>query len=145
MLRGQASLQDIIGKPQSWRSGKTRQKNKKPIFPAGDEPLEAVIKEEAAHDVSLPERQGGSASAANEVLREAQCSQESLASPSPGQPGPGRAASLRRSPRKAQAVAQHLAVHDCPLQCPVCNKTMPASTIEINRHIGEHVATQALF
>lgn len=143
MLRGQASLQDIIGKPQSWRSGKARQKNKKSIFPAGDEALEVVIKEEGAHDVSVPERQGGSAPAANKVLREGHCSQETLALPSPGHSGPGRAASLRCSPRKAQAVGQHSAGHDCPLHCPVCNKTMPASMIEINRHIGERDTTYA--
>ncbi len=143
MLRGQASLQDIIGKPQSWRSGKTRQKNKKPTFPAGDEVLEAVIKKEGAHDVSMPERPGGSAPAANKVLQEAQCGQETFASPSRGQSGPGRAASLRRSPRKTQAIAQLSAVHDCLLQCPVCYKTMPASMIEINRHIGERDTTYA--
>ena len=43
---------------------------------------------------------------------------------------------LRRSPRKAQVVAQPSAAPDCPLCCPVCSKTLPASMLEINRHIG---------
>ncbi len=133
-------MQDIIGKPQSWRSGKTRQKSRKPALLCGNEALEAVIKDEAAND---PERQNGSAPAANEVLREVQGSQDSLESPSPGQHGPERATSLRRSPRNAQTAAQHSTEHDCTLQCPVCSKTMTTSMIDINRHIGEPGATHA--
>ncbi len=44
--------------------------------------------------------------------------------------------SVRRSPRKAREVAQQSALLECLLQCPVCSKTLPASIIEINRHIG---------
>ena len=184
MLRGQASLQDIIGKPQSWRSGKTKQRNKKTIFSTGSDEAELPIKAEEAE--AEPRQQDGDAAAAIKREREAPSSYESLAAPSTtnvipfreqsllpikkegtdndSRHGIGRAAtalkrereapqnnqvmdalssakpnilqSVRRSPRKAREVAQQSALLECLLQCPVCSKTLPASIIEINRHIG---------
>ena len=186
MLRGQASLQDIIGKPQSWRSGKTKQRNKKTIFLTGSDEAELPIKKEEAE--AEPRQQDGKAAAAIKTEREAPSSYVSLAAPSTSYLIPfreqsllpikkeetdddsrhgtdraataikrereapqnneiidaqssakaiiSRAQSVRRSPRKAREVAQQSALLECLLQCPVCSKTLPASIIEINRHIG---------
>ena len=135
MLRGQASLQDIIGKPQSWRAAKTRQRNKKPIYPASEEALSAPVKEENV-DTPTYQRKQVPTPAQHASKQQAQVKAE----PEPDAASDAFIRSnsqmLRRSPRKAQVVAQPSAAPDCPLCCPVCSKTLPASMLEINRHIG---------
>ena len=135
MLRGQASLQDIIGKPQSWRSGKTKQRNKKPIFPASNEEDEVpLLKMEDAGD-GLWQDSGVTTAVKRE--QEAACASKVLQAPISDAQALVTAQSVRRSPRKAQNVAQQPGLPECPLQCPVCSKSLPASIAEINRHIGE--------
>ena len=139
MLRGQASLQDIIGKPQSWKSGKTKQRNKKPIFHASCEEDEVPIKEEDAGDGLW---QDSNVPTAVKPEQEAVSAGRVLQASIPEAPALVSAQSVRRSPRKAPNVAQQPGLPDCPLQCPVCSKSLPASITEINRHIGE---TRCLF
>lgn len=134
MLRGQASLQDIIGKPQSWRSGKAKQKNKKPIFPASNEEDEVPIKREDAGDglkeeskITIAVKTEQEIALARQVLQTCASDAQALV----------RAQSVRRSPRKVQNFSQQSGLPNCPLQCPVCSKSLPASITEINRHIGE--------
>lgn len=131
MLRGQASLQDIIGKPQSWRSGKSKQRNKKSIFTASDEAPEVRVKDEAAAHEWKP---FGAAEAYNSK-QHASVKSEPLPDTSADQLTPSQAPILRRSPRKAQTLVQQSAEY--LLYCPVCSRTLPASMVEINRHIGK--------
>ena len=62
-------MQDIIGKPQSWRSGKTKQRNKKPTFSIGSDEAELPIKKEEAE--AEPRQQDGQAAAPIKREREA--------------------------------------------------------------------------
>ncbi len=134
MLRGQASLQDIIGKPQSWRSGKAKQRNKKSIFLASHEEAEVPIKREDANDDS---RQNDEGKIAIKTEQEGFSAKEVLQTPVSNAKALVRAQSIRSSPRKAQNVTHQPGLQESPLQCPVCSRTLPASIIEINRHIGE--------
>ena len=136
MLRGQASLQDIIGKPQSWRAGKTKQRNKKPIYSASEEALSAPVKEES---LDTPTYQGKQVPtpAQHASKQQAQVKAEPESDAATDVFIRSNSQMLRRSPRKAQVLAQPSAAPDCPLRCPVCSKTLPASMLEINRHIGD--------
>ena len=142
MLRGQASLQDIIGKPQSWKSGKAKQRNKKPIFPASNEEDEVPIKREDASDDS---RRDDKEKIAIKTEQDVFPAREVLQTPISDANALVRARCARSSPRKAQNVAHQSGLLDSPLQCPVCSRTLPASIIEINRHIGEASCLLALY
>lgn len=135
MLRGQASLQDIIGKPQSWRAGKTKQRNKKPIYPASEEALSAPVKEEIVDNPTYQRKQVPTP-ALHASRQQGQVKAEPEADAAIGALIRSESQVLRRSPRKAQVVAQPSAAADRPLRCPVCSKSLPASMLEINRHIG---------
>ena len=135
MLRGQASLQDIIGKPQSWRAGKTKQRNQKPISHASEEALSAPVKEERV-DTPTYQRKQVPTPAQHESRQQAQVKEKSKTDAATDALIRSESQMLRRSPRKAQVVAQPPAAPDCPLHCPVCSKMLPASILEINRHIG---------
>ena len=135
MLRGQASLQDIIGKPQSWRAGKTKQRNKKPIYSASEEALSAPVKEESI-DIPTYQRKQVPTPAQHASKQQAQVKAEPESDAATDAFIRSNSQMLRRSPRKAQVVAEPPAAPDCPLRCPVCSKTLPASMLEINRHIG---------
>ena len=136
MLRGQASLQDIIGKPQSWRAAKTKQRNKKPIYPASEEALSAPVKEENV-DTRTYQRKQVPTPARHVSRQQVQVKAEPESDAATDALMRSNSQMLRRSPRKVQVVAQPSAAPDCPLHCPVCSKTLPASMLEINRHIGD--------
>lgn len=143
MLRGQASLQEIIGRPQSWRrSSKPRTVKTYDVAEEGP----AAVQEAGENQpppTSIGKRRRGFASQQNTFVSskgpDAQIespfgSQEEQKTPL----GTPCTQVPRRSPRtKAKAHygtnSSEQASSNC---CPICNRRLPQDSEAINRHLG---------
>lgn len=146
MLRGQASLQEIIGRPQSWR------RNPKPkIKEIVPEALPARLQESretTAPPTGNAKRRRGLAvqqepclahEAPKEGLESPFASQEEQQQTPVANPScQGNRSPPRRSPRtKARSLGTAgLSEHGKGSRCPVCSKALPLNDVEINRHLG---------
>ena len=146
MLRGQASLQEIIGRPQTWR------RNSKPKL-KDIVPEESPARLQESRENTVPptgngKRRRGPAvqqkpflahEAAEKGLESPFASQEEQQQTPVATPScQGNHSPPRRSPRtKARSLGTAgLSENGKSISCPVCSKELPLNDTEINRHIG---------
>ncbi len=147
MLRGQASLQEIIGRPQSWRRSSKPRTAK---LENGVEGSPAAAQEGAktsSPPTAIGKRRRGLAvrqesspvgKAPDYGLESPFASQEEQKSPAAAPSLQGSQSLLRRSPRtKARSHSfGEQSVQATGSTCPVCSKQLPLNDVEINRHLG---------
>lgn len=144
MLRGQASLQDIIGRTQSFRKpARSTRRGRRSKSAESNSAEDGIQKSDAP--AFTPSTRKKKAPAQDTKPRAADAGppegSEQLHSPFEDQQGieaqPTPSSPLRRSPRKAAATHKSKSEDlTSSHHCPVCSRALPHDSEEINRHLG---------